>query len=130
MSAVTVLLSAFAIVQTFFLLVGERRLELAILRALGAKRRDLRRLVLIEAGAVGVIGGALGVIGGAAAAWALDALIVSSIPDIAFKPEHVVALPPLLLASAFLLGVGASLAGAAVPAARAAAANPASALRS
>jgi ABC-type antimicrobial peptide transport system permease subunit len=124
------LLSAFAIAQTFFLLVGERRTELAILRALGAKRRDLRRMVLLEAGAVGVIGGALGVLVGCAAAFILDGLIVTRIPDVAFKPEHVVALPPVLLASAFLLGVAAALAGAAVPAARAAAANPASALRS
>jgi ABC-type antimicrobial peptide transport system permease subunit len=124
------LLSAFAIAQTFFLLVGERRTELAILRALGAKRRDLRRMVLFEAGAVGVIGGASGVLAGAAAAWILDGLIVTRLPDIAFKPEHVVALPPLLVASAFLLGVAAALAGALVPAARAAAANPASALRS
>jgi ABC-type antimicrobial peptide transport system permease subunit len=124
------LLSAFAIAQTFFLLVGERRLELAILRALGAKRRDLRRMVLLEAAAVGSVGGMLGVSGGCAAAWVLDRLIVSRIPDIAFKPEHIVALPPILIASAFLLGLAASLLGAAVPAARAASANPASALRS
>jgi hypothetical protein len=124
------LLSAFAIAQTFFLLVGERRTELAILRALGAKRRDLRRMVLFEAGAVGVVGGAAGVIFGVLAAWALDGLIVTRLPDIAFKPEHVVSLPPLLIAGAFLLGVAAALAGALVPAARAAAANPASALRS
>jgi putative ABC transport system permease protein len=124
------LLSAFAIAQTFFLLVGERRLELAILRALGAKRRDLRRMVLLEAAVVGVVGGILGVLLGCTAALVLDQVIVARIPDIAFKPEHVVALPPLLIASAFLLGLAASLMGAAVPAARAAAANPASALRS
>jgi putative ABC transport system permease protein len=123
------LLSAFAIAQTFFLLVGERRTELAILRALGAKRRDLRRMVLFEAGAVGVIGGALGVAFGGLAALALDSLIVTRLPDIALKPEHLVALPPALLAAAFVLGVAAALAGAVVPAARAAAANPASALR-
>ncbi len=124
------LLSAFAIAQTFFLLVGERRLELAILRALGAKRRDLRRMVLLQAGAVGVVGGLAGVMLGSAAAWLLDSLLVSRLPDIAFKPEHVVALPPILIVTAFLLGVAAALVGALVPAARAARANPASALRS
>lgn len=123
------LLSAFAIAQTFFLLVGERRLELAILRALGAKRRDLRRMVLLEASAVGALGGLLGLALGTGAALLLDVLVVGSIPDVPFKPAHVVSLPPVLLLAAFLLGVAASLIGAWVPAARAAAANPASALR-
>lgn len=123
------LLSAFAIAQTFFLLVGERRLELAILRALGAKGGDLRRMVLLEATAVGAVGGLLGLLLGTGAALLLDGLVLGRIPDVPFKPAHVVALPPALLATAFVLGLAAALIGAWVPAARAAAANPASALR-
>lgn len=122
-------LSAFGIGQTFFLLVAERRLELAILRALGARRRDLRRLVLIEAAVVGLLGGVVGTALGALAASGLDALVVNRLPDLPFKPSSLVALPPGLLLGAVLLGVAAALLGAAVPAAQAAAANPASALR-
>lgn len=124
------LLSAFGIAQTFFLLVAERRLELAILRAVGARRRDLSRLVWIEATIVGVAGGILGVILGAGAALVLDAAIVASLPDIPFKPAHVVALSPALLFAAALLGPVAAWLGALVPASSAGRANPASALRS
>lgn len=127
---ILLLLSAFGIAQTFFLLVAERRLELAILRAVGARRRDLSRLVWIEATIVGVAGGLIGVVLGSAAALALDAMVVASLPDIAFKPAHVVALSPGLLASAALLGPLAAWIGAFVPAATAARANPATALRS
>jgi ABC-type antimicrobial peptide transport system permease subunit len=122
-------LAAFAIAQTFFLLVGERRTELAILRAMGAKRRDLRRLVLAEATAVGVLAGIAGVLIGAAAALVLDALVMSALPDVPFRPEHIVALDPRVLGIAWILGVLAAILGALVPAARAASANPATALR-
>ena len=122
--------SAFAIAQTFFLLVAERRMELAILRAVGARRGDLRTLVLLEALAVGAVGALIGLLAGAALALALDAVVIGGLPDIPFKPDRVVALSPALLMSALLLGVAAALAGAAIPAARAASANPASALRS
>ncbi|MEO1338163.1 MAG: FtsX-like permease family protein, partial [Myxococcota bacterium] len=59
-AAILVTLAAFGIAQTFFRLVAERRLELAILRALGARRRDLRRLILLEAAIVGLLGGLAG----------------------------------------------------------------------
>lgn len=122
-------LAAFAIAQTFFLLVGERRTELAILRAMGAKRRDLRFLVLCEAMIVGVLSGLFGVILGAIGALILDALVMSVLPDVPFRPEHIVRLHPVVLSVAWMLGVLAALVGAAVPAARAASANPATALR-
>ena len=127
---ILLLLSAFGIAQTFFLLVAERRLELAILRAVGARRRDLSRLVWIEATLVGVAGGVIGVVLGSAAALALDAMVVASLPDIPFKPAHVVSLSPGLLGMAALLGPVAAWIGAFVPAAAAARANPATALRS
>ncbi|MCK6547810.1 FtsX-like permease family protein [Myxococcota bacterium] len=122
-------LAAFAIAQTFFLLVGERREELAIFRAMGARRSDLRRLVLLEAGVVGTAGGLAGVAVGVTAALALDAIIIGMVPEIPFKPSHVISLDPMLLCVAFVLGVVAAVVGAFVPAARAATSNPASALR-
>src|SRR5262249_9650864 len=128
-TAALLALAAFAIAQTFFLLVGERRTELAILRAMGAKRRDLRRLVLAEATIVGVFSGLGGVLIGALAALALDAGVMSVLPDVPFRPEHIVDLHPGVLGIAWILGVLAAVVGAIVPAARAASANPATALR-
>lgn len=122
-------LAGFAIAQTFFLLVAERRDELAALRAMGARRRDLRRLVLLEALVVGAAGGLAGVLLGVGVALGVDAALLAVVPDVAFKPSSTVAFPLWLLGGAWLLGTLSAAFGAAWPAARAAAADPAAALR-
>ncbi len=123
-------LSGFAIAQAFSLMVAERRSELAILRALGARKLDLFALVLIEAAVVGAMGSIAGVLAGAGLALGLDRWVTSTLPDLPFQPEALVALDPGLLAGTLLLGVGAALLGALAPALRAARADPALALRS
>jgi putative ABC transport system permease protein len=50
-----------AIINALIISVIERRTELGIMRALGTSRKQLRRMVAIEAGALGVIGGIAGV---------------------------------------------------------------------
>lgn len=123
-------LSAFAIAQTFFLMVAERRSELAILRALGAKRGALGRLVLTEAAIVGAIGALVGIVAGSALAVALDAGVRGALPDLPLQPEALIHLSPMLLAAGLVLGVAAAVLGAALPALRASRADPAQALRS
>lgn len=121
--------AAFGTAQTFFLLVAERKRELVILRALGARQRDLRGLVLTEALVVGVLGAGFGVLAGSATALVLDRVVVGMLPDIPFKPAYVVSLPGTVLLGAAALGLLASVAGAWWPATRAAAAEPGQALR-
>jgi len=122
-------MATFAIAQTFFLLVGERRVELAVLRAMGAKRRHLFRLVMAEALVLGAASGLVGVVLGVAAALGLDALGASMLPDIPFKPSSFVAFPMSLVLGAWLVGVIASLVGAFLPARIASRADPALALK-
>ncbi len=129
-AATLLFFSAFAIAQAFFLLVAERRMEMAILRAVGARRRDLRQLVLVEAVVVGTLGALLGLAAGSALALGLDTVVMQGLPEMPFKPESIVSLNPALLVATAALGVVSALLGAAIPAARAASANPASALRS
>lgn len=123
-------LSSFAIGQTFFLLVAERRTELTILRALGGSRGTLTRLVLIEAAVVGALGATAGLVGGAGLALGLDAAVRSALPELPIQLDALVALPPWLLLAGFVLGTVAAVAGATLPAIRAGRANPARALRS
>lgn len=122
-------LSAFAIAQTFFLVVAERRSELAILRALGARRKDLARLVLSEAAIVGAAGGVAGVIAGVLVAVGLDRGVRGALPDLPFQPDSLIAISPTLVLAGLGLGILAALGGALVPALRASRADPARALR-
>ncbi len=59
-AAVALVVGTFLIINTFSILVAQRSRELALLRALGAHRRQVTRSVLIEALAVGFVGSTLG----------------------------------------------------------------------
>ncbi len=59
-SALVVILGVFIILNTFLMNLSERRRQLAILRAIGATRGQLARMVLGEALAMGLLGTALG----------------------------------------------------------------------
>ncbi len=124
------ILSAFAIAQTFFLMVSERKSEFAILRALGAGRKTLFRLILGEAMIVGAVASLVGMVLGGAVGLILDSLLMSQLPDLPLKPAQLVAFPTTLLLAAFLQGTLAALVGAFWPALRAGATEPAAALRS
>jgi putative ABC transport system permease protein len=60
-AAVALLVGMFVIANTFAMLVTQRTRQLALLRAVGASRRQVRRAVLVEAGVLGWIGATLGV---------------------------------------------------------------------
>ena len=55
-AAIALLVGAFVIANTFSMLVGQRMRELALLRALGMSRWQVRRMVLGEAAGVGLAG--------------------------------------------------------------------------
>ena len=54
---VAVLVGAFIIFNTFSITVAQRVSEFGVLRTLGASRRQILGSVLLEAGAIGLIGG-------------------------------------------------------------------------
>jgi putative ABC transport system permease protein len=73
-AAVSLVVGAFLIINTFSILVAQRSRELALLRALGASRRQVNRAVLAESVGVGLIGSTLGLLGGWLLARGLSAL--------------------------------------------------------
>jgi len=75
LEAIAVFVAVLGIVNTLVTAVLERRRELATLRAIGASRAQVERLVQWEAIYLGLIGALLGVAGGLALAWVLIAVI-------------------------------------------------------
>src|ERR1700688_740039 len=59
-----VLVAAFNIIATLVMVVMERRKEIAILRAMGARAGSVASIFLCEGAALGVVGTAVGVLGG------------------------------------------------------------------
>lgn len=114
-SSFSFLLAAFIILNTFLMNVGERRRQLAVLRAIGATRAQVARMILRESLVLAGLGIALGIgIGVGGAKLLLAAL--SQIMMVNFPP---VGTPLGSVGLAAGLGVGMALAGAAVPAYRA-----------
>jgi len=67
-AAVSVLAAAFGIINTMMAATYERKREIGILQALGARRRTIFLLFMLESGFYGIIGGVTGVITGLATA--------------------------------------------------------------
>ena len=74
-AVIAVFVGAFIIFNTFSMLVAQRSRELALLRALGASRRQVNRAVILEAAAVGVIGSTIGLGLGVLLSFGLQQLI-------------------------------------------------------
>ncbi|HVE83230.1 MAG TPA: FtsX-like permease family protein [Myxococcales bacterium] len=121
-------LAAVNIAHALFAQVRARSREIGIMRAVGASRADVQRLILAEAAAVGASGGLLGTAGAVGLALLVDALASGYLPPFPFKPDTFFHFSPALLGGGVLLGLVAALAGAYLPSRRAARMDPARAL--
>jgi ABC-type antimicrobial peptide transport system permease subunit len=125
---VLIAVAAAHIMHVFYLVVMVRRREIGLLRAVGARRGDIRNLLVAEAAVVGMVAGILGLATAVAAGVAADAFAASRVPDFPFKPESFFAFSPWLLAAVLTLAVVACVVGALPPAYRAASGDPSEAL--
>ena len=108
-----ILLLAFAtILNTFLMNVGERRRQLAVLRAIGATRRQLMRMLLLEGVMMGVVGTILGSAAGLGGAY----LLAQSMSKIYCTPMPALQINPQPFILVGLLGPGVSLLAMFVPA--------------
>lgn len=117
-TAFTLLLSGFIILNTFLMNVGERRRQLAIMRAVGATKDQIALMLIGESLILATIGTAIGILLGLGLAYflvsALSQLLDISLPS----PLKFMATPtPYLLA--VLFGFSISVVGAVFPAIRA-----------
>jgi putative ABC transport system permease protein len=85
-AGIALVVSSYIIVNTFSILVAQRSRELALLRALGASKKQVIRSVQLEAFAVGVVGSTLGLGLGVVLAMGIRALVSTIGLDLAEQP--------------------------------------------
>ncbi|QUC60044.1 ABC transporter permease [Streptomyces sp. A2-16] len=125
-SGVALLVATFSIHNTFAIVVAQRTRENALLRALGASRRQITASTLTEASVVAVAASAAGLAGGIGVAAGLQALF----PAIGFPfPEGDVVIGALSMTLPLAVGVVVCLGSALLPAVRAGRTAPLAALR-
>ncbi|MGB3602982.1 MAG: FtsX-like permease family protein [Gordonia sp. (in: high G+C Gram-positive bacteria)] len=80
--------AAIALLNTLLLSVLERRRELAVLRAMGASRRFISRMVLAEAASIALVGAAVGLLLGSGLHLLADRILTKTTSiDIAYAPQ-------------------------------------------
>jgi putative ABC transport system permease protein len=125
-SGVALLVATFSIHNTFAIVVAQRTRENALLRALGAARRQVTVATLLEASAVAVVASAAGLAGGLGIAAGLQALF----PAIGFPfPDGDLVIRGLSLVLPLVVGAVVCLGSALLPAVRAGRTAPLAALR-
>ncbi|MDQ4055642.1 MAG: FtsX-like permease family protein [Actinomycetota bacterium] len=125
-AAISLVVGAFLIVNTFSILVAQRSRELALLRALGASRRQVTGSVLLEALVVGLVGSTIGLGLGVLLAMALRALFAQFGLDLS---EQALIFTPRTVLAAYAVGVVVTMAAAWLPARRTSRIAPVQALR-
>ena len=123
---IALFVGSFIIYNSFSILVAQRTKEMALLRAIGASRKQVTRSVLMEASAVGLIASVIGLGLGIGVASALKALLEMFGVDI---PAGGVTLTARTVVLSTCAGLGVTLAAAVLPARRAAKVPPIAAMR-
>lgn len=90
-AGIALFVGIFIIANTFTMLVAQRTKELALLRAVGASRRQVTRSVLVEALVVGVVAGATGFLLGIGIAAVMRAALGSAGAEL---PEGALSVQP------------------------------------
>ncbi|MEO9324422.1 ABC transporter permease [Nocardioides sp. C4-1] len=125
-AGIALVVGSFLIVNTFSMLVAQRSRELALLRALGASKRQVVRSVQLEAFVLGVLGATIGTGLGVLLALGLRAAFASFGLDL--SGQSLVFEPRTFLA-AYAVGIVVTMAAAYLPARRTSRIAPVQAMR-
>lgn len=125
-AGVALFVGSFIILNTFSMIVAQRTRELALLRAVGASRRQVTGSVLVEALLVGVVGSVLGMAGGLGVAKLLQVAFAQAGMEISTGG---LVFGPRTAAVSLAVGLVVTVVAAFFPARRASAIPPVAAMR-
>ncbi|MFE0728289.1 ABC transporter permease [Streptomyces antibioticus] len=126
-AGIALFVGTFIIANTFTMLVAQRTRELALLRAVGASRRQVTRSVLIEALVVGAVAGGTGLVAGIGIGAGLRSLMNTLGATV---PDGPLVVSPGAVATSLVVGVVVTVLAAWLPGRRAAKIPPVAAMNS
>ncbi|WP_329218000.1 ABC transporter permease [Streptomyces sp. NBC_01485] len=126
-AGIALFVGTFIIANTFTMLVAQRTKELALLRAVGASRRQVTRSVLLEAFVVGTVAGVTGLVAGIGIGAGLRSLLGTLGATV---PDGPLVVSPGTVAAALGVGVVITMLAAWLPGRRAARIPPVAAMSS
>lgn len=99
-----VLIGSFSIVTSLVMLVMEKTRDIAILMSMGATRRTIRRIFMLQGTIIGFIGTMLGYVMGLSLGWALKRYQFIKLPENVYTLDHL----PIIITWSDVLIIGAS----------------------
>ncbi|MET8247115.1 FtsX-like permease family protein [Streptomyces sp. NPDC005202] len=126
-AGIALFVGTFIIANTFTMLVAQRTKELALLRAVGASRRQVTRSVLIEAFVVGAVAAVTGLVAGIGIGAGLRSLMGSLGATV---PDGPLVITPATVGAALAVGILVTMLAAWLPGRRAAKIPPVAAMSS
>ncbi|WP_410538288.1 ABC transporter permease [Streptomyces sp. KL2] len=126
-AGIALFVGVFIIANTFTMLVAQRTRELALLRAVGASRRQVTRSVLVEAAVVGTVAAGVGLLAGIGIGAGLRSLMGSLGLTV---PDGPLVVTPVAVAASLVVGIVVTVVAAWLPARRAAKVPPVAAMGS
>lgn len=126
-AGIALFVGVFIILNTFSIIVAQRTRELALLRAMGASRRQMITSVVVEAVVIGLIASVVGL----GAGIGVGALLANLFSTLGGGSLHLagIAVPPAAIISSFAVGLVVTVLAALLPAVRASRIPPVAALR-
>jgi lipoprotein-releasing system permease protein len=124
-----ILVAACSVIATIIMVVLEKKKEIALLKALGARRGAILRIFLYQGGLIGVAGASLGVLFGGVACWLLTLYRFPLDPKVYFISRLPIAVSPLEFVFPGALAILICLVATILPAAYAAGMRPADGMR-
>ncbi len=104
-AGISLVVGGIGIANTMYTSVLERRKEIGIMKAIGAKNSDVLKIFLVESGLIGLSGGIIGIILGVIIAKGVEFIAINSLGTTLLQA----AIPPNLIIGclAFAFGIGA-----------------------
>lgn len=127
--AMALFMGGFIIFNTFRTIVAERKHDIGMLRAIGARRATIVSLILVEGLLQGVVGSVIGIVLGYLMAAGMMSLLSSVLESFLHVQVSGLVLEPMLLVGTLALGVGTTLLAGLLPAMSANRITPLEALR-
>jgi putative ABC transport system permease protein len=128
-ASIALLVAAIGIANTMVMSVLERTREIGLMKAVGARNRDVLAVFLAEAATIGLLGGIVGVIVGIVVSQVIDLFAAGYLSSGGSEVSSVVALPLWLPLFAILFSAVIGLAAGIYPAFRAVQLDPVRALK-
>lgn len=127
-AAISLLVGGIGVANTMFTSVLEKTRDIGVMKAIGAKNRDILMIFLFNSGLLGLAGGLLGIIFGIGIDFAFPYLGITGLPGVR-GGGFSIPVNPLLMIGAVVFSVALGMFFGAIPAYRASKLKPVDALR-